>query len=276
MFTNRARNHQHCVRRRRCKPRVTRNFGRDREAPFDVVFDRLLNSAVWRGPPAASNLQDRREVETPPPPDSRQSAMSCRPGSDRAGRGNVWRRHAPEHPASEIVLRRVAGAEKAARPIGRRVGWIRLRLEQRNAARWVQTPTRTASSGLIERLQLAAYAGCCRFSELGSSSRAMCFGSRSSSSAACGRLITKTGFEAQSATIRCPGRIWEMSMSIGPIAASVDEFGFIWSRNGQIIAATPTAATDPVARYGNRGGRADPWRNKFHPSLCSERRSDCP
>ena len=46
-------------------------------------------------------------------------------------------------------------------------------------------------------------------------------GTRSSSSAVCGRLTTKTGLKAQSATICCPGWIWEMSMLTGPAAAIV-------------------------------------------------------
>jgi hypothetical protein len=38
-----------------------------------------------------------------------------------------------EDTAREIVFRGVAGAEKSARPIGRRVGRIGLRFEKRNA-----------------------------------------------------------------------------------------------------------------------------------------------
>ncbi len=52
-----------------------------------------------------------------------------------------------------------------------------------------------------------------------------------------------------------------MSMSTGPAAAIVAASGFIWSMNGQIVVATPTAASPPVAR--NRKSRfvteAPPW-----------------
>ena len=52
-----------------------------------------------------------------------------------------------------------------------------------------------------------------------------------------------------------------MSMSTGPAAAMVAASGFIWSMNGQIVVATPTAASPPVAR--NRKSRfvteAPPW-----------------
>src|ERR1700722_4128241 len=39
-----------------------------------------------------------------------------------------------------------------------------------------------------------------------------------------------------------------MSMSTGPAAAIVAASGFIWSMNGQRVVATPTVASDPVAR----------------------------
>src|ERR1700684_479932 len=39
-----------------------------------------------------------------------------------------------------------------------------------------------------------------------------------------------------------------MSISTGPAAAIVAASGFIWSMNGQIVAAVPTAASDPVIR----------------------------
>src|SRR5271168_4322992 len=39
-----------------------------------------------------------------------------------------------------------------------------------------------------------------------------------------------------------------MSISTGPAAAIVAASGFIWSMNGQIVAAVPTAASDPVVR----------------------------
>src|SRR5271166_6998862 len=52
-----------------------------------------------------------------------------------------------------------------------------------------------------------------------------------------------------------------MSISTGPAAAIVAASGFIWSMNGQIVAATPTVANEPVIRKSKSRfeTEAPPW-----------------
>ena len=120
----------------------------------------------------------------------------------------IGRGHALEDPAGEIVFRAVARAEEAAEPVRRRIGRVGFGSYSGTQPRWVQMPTTTRNSGLIERLQFLAYSGCCQLSELGSRSCDSSFGSRSVSSAAFGRRTTNTGRAAHSVTSRWPSWIW--------------------------------------------------------------------
>src|SRR5207237_6222393 len=153
----------------------------------------------------------------------------------RPARSNFDWWHGQKNPPSQ------SGPRSAGAISGRYVG------EQ---PRWVQMPTATHISGLIDRYSFLQFFGCCGASDFGSASRGSSFGKLASISGV--RLMSQTTLPRHSTSIFCPGSILLMSTSTGAPAAFARSLGCIDITNGTAVATTPMPPSVLVAMTRKR------------------------